>query len=105
VWSDVKFISTVPFSSDDTAQNDRMINEYKLGSVWKYSGLENRDTQKLALTSPTIGGRSVGVVRLQTKTTELLWKYAVGPDLKYSPIYAPIFQPRASQYVAEVITS
>jgi hypothetical protein len=26
--------------------------------------------QKLALTSPTSGGRSVGMVRLRTKTTE-----------------------------------
>jgi hypothetical protein len=28
--------------------------------------------QKLALTSPTCGGRSVGIVRLRTKTTELM---------------------------------
>ena len=28
--------------------------------------------QKLALTSPTSGGRSVGIVRLRTKATELL---------------------------------
>jgi hypothetical protein len=28
--------------------------------------------QKLALTSPTNGGRSVGIVRSQTKATELL---------------------------------
>jgi hypothetical protein len=44
------------------------------------SGLENRDPlrwprdtlypQKLALTSPTSGGRSVGIVRFRTKTTE-----------------------------------
>jgi hypothetical protein len=48
------------------------------------SGLENQEygredplccpryTQKLALTSPTSGGRSVGIVRSQTKTTGLL---------------------------------
>jgi hypothetical protein len=40
------------------------------------SGLENRDyclyLQKLALTSPTNGGRSVGIVRSQTKATELV---------------------------------
>jgi hypothetical protein len=51
------------------------------------SGLENRDysrsdqsrlppgtfcPQKLALTLPTRGGRSVGIVRSQTKATELL---------------------------------
>jgi len=50
-------------------------------------GLENRLTavgtscadhvtllypQKLALTSPTGGGRSVGIVRVRTKATELL---------------------------------
>ena len=29
--------------------------------------------QKLALTSPTGGGRSVGIVRLRTKATELWW--------------------------------
>jgi hypothetical protein len=49
------------------------------------SGLENREygrgdpfrgprdtlyPQKLALTSPTSGGRSVGIVRLRTKATE-----------------------------------
>jgi hypothetical protein len=31
--------------------------------------------QKLALTSPTSGGRSVGIVRLQTKTMEFLFIY------------------------------
>jgi hypothetical protein len=34
-----------------------------------------RDTlypQKFALTSPTLGGRSVGIVRLRTKTTEFV---------------------------------
>jgi len=30
--------------------------------------------QKLALTSPTGGGRSVGIVRVRTKATEL-WEY------------------------------
>jgi len=29
--------------------------------------------QKLALTSPTGGGRSVGIVRSRTKATELSW--------------------------------
>jgi hypothetical protein len=29
--------------------------------------------QKLALTSPTSGGRSVGIVRLLTKTTEFIF--------------------------------
>jgi hypothetical protein len=31
--------------------------------------------QKLALTSPTFGGRSLGVVRLRTKTTEFVFVY------------------------------
>ena len=31
--------------------------------------------QKLALTSPTGGGRSVGIVRVRTKATELLYLY------------------------------
>ena len=31
--------------------------------------------QKLALTSPTSGGRSVGIVRLRTKATELVYYY------------------------------
>jgi len=29
--------------------------------------------QKLALTSPTGGGRSVGIVRSRTKATEFIW--------------------------------
>jgi hypothetical protein len=45
---------------------------------WEINGRGNplrwpRDTlypQKLALTSPTVGGRSVGIVRLLTKATE-----------------------------------
>jgi hypothetical protein len=63
--------------------------EELLGRNSSGSGLENRkygrgvplrwprDTlypQKLALTSPTYGGRSVGIVRLRTKTTELICK-------------------------------
>jgi len=31
--------------------------------------------QKLALTSPTGGGRSVGIVRVQTKATEFIYIY------------------------------
>jgi hypothetical protein len=53
----------------------------------KHSGLENREygrgdpfrwprdilyPHKLALTSPTCGGRSVGIVRLRTKATEFV---------------------------------
>jgi len=29
--------------------------------------------QKLALTSPTVGGRSVGIVRVRTKATEFVF--------------------------------
>jgi hypothetical protein len=54
---------------------------------WSHSGLENREygrgyplrwrrdilyPQKLALTSPTSGGRSVGIVLLRTKATEFV---------------------------------
>jgi hypothetical protein len=52
------------------------------GRKSKGSGLENRDygrrdpsplyPQKLALTSPTSGGHSVGTVRSRTKATELM---------------------------------
>jgi hypothetical protein len=62
--------------------------EELLGRNSSGSGLENREygrgdslrwplyalyPQKLALTSPTCGGRTVGIVRLQTKTTEFLY--------------------------------
>jgi len=30
--------------------------------------------QKLALTSPTGGSRSVGIVRVRTKATEFVWR-------------------------------
>jgi hypothetical protein len=57
-------------------------SEVLCASVLVKSGLENRDydrrghatllyQQKLALTSPTNGGRSVGIVRSRTKATEL----------------------------------
>ena len=39
--------------------------------------------QKLALTSPTGGGRSVGIVRLRTKATE----YEVNPITNFSLIH------------------
>jgi hypothetical protein len=51
-------------------------------SCWRYQifwvvvGVEPRDTlyaQKMALTSPTSSGSSVGIVRLWTKTTEFYW--------------------------------
>jgi hypothetical protein len=61
--------------------------EVLLGRNSSGSGLENREygrrdslrwprntlcPQKLALTSPTSGGRSVGIVRLRTKVTEFV---------------------------------
>jgi hypothetical protein len=64
--------------------------EQLLGRNSSGSGLENweygrgdplrwpRDTlypQKLALTSPTSGGRPVGIVRLRTKTKEFFYTY------------------------------
>ena len=41
--------------------------------------------QKLALTSPTGGGRSVGIVRSRTKATELL--YLVNGNAVFSDIF------------------
>jgi hypothetical protein len=35
-------------------------------------GIRHTDLQKLALTSPTSGGRSVGIVRLWTQATEFI---------------------------------
>jgi hypothetical protein len=65
-----------------------LLSEVLCASVLVTSGLENRDygrresaaltmrhplyLQKLALTSPTSGGRSVGIVRSRTKDTELV---------------------------------
>jgi hypothetical protein len=60
--------------------------------MYDYSGLENREygrgdplrwprdtlyQLKLALTSPTGCGRSVGIVRLRTKTTECVCVYVL----------------------------
>jgi hypothetical protein len=36
--------------------------------------------QKLALTSPTGGGRSVGIVRSRTKATEFSFSFSCGTD-------------------------
>ena len=41
-------------------------------------GLEN----KLALTSPTGGGRSVGIVRVRTKATEYLFSSSLQNNLR-----------------------
>jgi hypothetical protein len=40
--------------------------------------------QKLALTSPTGGGRSVGIVRVRTKATEFVYYY--GGEFKQGDI-------------------
>jgi hypothetical protein len=62
------------------------LNEDLCASVLVKSGLENRDygrkgsadhatplyPQKLALTSPTSGDRSIGIVRSRTEATELV---------------------------------
>jgi hypothetical protein len=66
----------------------KFVKSVMLASVLVKSGLENRDydrrgsavltmrhpsiQQKLALTSPRSGGRSVGIVRLRAKATELV---------------------------------
>jgi hypothetical protein len=66
------------------------------------SGLENRNyradyttplyPKKLELTSPTSGGRSVGIVRSQTKATELLVIIIIiiyEPTFQYKLLTAP----------------
>jgi len=40
--------------------------------------------QKLALTSPTGGGRSVGIVRSRTKATDFSLVFYMPPALRYS---------------------
>jgi hypothetical protein len=39
--------------------------------------------EKLALTSPTNGGRSVGIVRSRTQATEFICSHPVGSDSAY----------------------
>jgi hypothetical protein len=39
---------------------------------WKINRCYGETSQKLTLTLPTSGGRSVGIVRLRTKATELV---------------------------------
>jgi hypothetical protein len=47
--------------------------------------------QKLAVTSPTSGGRSVGIVRSGTQTTEFFFK-SINPMLKFKEkLFANIF--------------
>ena len=52
-------------------------------------------TQKLALTSPTGGGRSVGIVRSRTKATEFSWSFML---FFYELMYAVYWLLRWSSY-------
>jgi hypothetical protein len=70
--------------------------EYGLGDPLRWP----RDTlypQKLTLTSPTSGGRSVGIVRLRTKTTDLI-NIPVLTFVYYS-VSAVCFDPTASNFM------
>jgi hypothetical protein len=49
--------------------------EYKWGGTWK-----KKYPQKLALTSPTTGSRSVGIVRSRTKATEIFGFFGASGD-------------------------
>jgi hypothetical protein len=69
-----------PFSLVSTTEEllDRKVAAPVLKSVDTAVGIRHADLvalfypQKLAITSPTSGGRSVGIVRLRTETTELV---------------------------------
>jgi hypothetical protein len=85
--------------------------EELLGRNNSGSGLENRqyargepfrwprDTlypQKFALTSPTCGGRSVGIVRLRTKTMEFFCSCFYTPSSEpFRTFYVPFSPPHA----------
>jgi len=45
--------------------------------------------QKLALTSPTGGGRSVGIVRVRTKATEFSFSAAFTAEVRMTAILIP----------------
>jgi len=47
--------------------------------------------QKLELTSPTGGGRSVGIVRVRTKATEFILRYTVSKTSKFDFDTVPVF--------------
>jgi hypothetical protein len=72
--------------------------EELLGRNGSGSGLKNREygrgdplrwprntlyPQQLALTSPTCGGRSVGIVRLRTKNTEFVCDHSIYFNVYY----------------------
>jgi hypothetical protein len=87
--------------------------EYGGGQHWSYGGGDpsrwSRDIfspQKLALTSPTSGGRSVGIVRLRTKATELLclkvhplWEMKCFIFWETSPLYVVCYIPEDKIFV------
>jgi hypothetical protein len=105
LWSRSEFLATgpevrVPFptlpdflKSSGSGKGSTQPREYNLRATWKKSsgsGLENRNTavgirydynvassirEKLTLTSPTSGGRSVGIVRSQTHAAEFVFVY------------------------------
>jgi hypothetical protein len=57
---------------DGAFSTSKMYGKMKLENMNKEGNLQTWHilSQKLALTSPTSGGRSVGIVRLRTKATE-----------------------------------
>jgi hypothetical protein len=93
-------LGATTFSEEWIWKGSTQPREYNRGATWKKSsglGLENQDygrrgsaslttrhpciRKKLALTSPTSGGSSVGIVRLRTKATELLLLYIIYDQL------------------------
>jgi hypothetical protein len=71
-WGSLSFMSTTEELLERNSSGSGLENrKYGRGDQLRWP-LDTLYPQKLALTSPTIGGRSVGIVRLRTKTTELL---------------------------------
>jgi hypothetical protein len=66
----LNFVSTIEELHGRNSSGSGLENgEYGRGDPLRWPHY-NLYPQKLALTSPTSGGRSVGIVRLRTKTTE-----------------------------------
>jgi hypothetical protein len=78
-WGSLSLVSTIEELLERKSKGSDLENrEYGLRdpSRWLRGTLY---PQKLALTSPTNGGRSVGVVRLRTQVTEFsLFSFAIG---------------------------
>jgi hypothetical protein len=74
-WGPLSLVSTIEELLGRNNSGFGLENrEYGRGNQLRWP----RDTiypQKLALTSPTSGGRSVGIVRLRSKATEFLYYY------------------------------